>query len=63
MNAQSLSGRWLARYPEYMAPESDPHPKRNGNLRIPLPFDEALRVAMETKSPPKLKKKRPAKKS
>jgi hypothetical protein len=37
--------------------------KRNGKLRIPLPFEDALRAATETKPPEtKRKKKRPAKK-
>lgn len=44
-----------------MASESDPHPKRNGKLRIPIPFEDALRAATQTK-PPEKPKKRPAKK-
>lgn len=43
-----------------MASESDPHPKRNGRLRIPLPFYDALKAAMEVKRPEAAKKKRPA---
>jgi hypothetical protein len=37
---------------------------RNGNkLRIPLPFEDAIRAGLETPpAPPKPKKKRPAKK-
>jgi len=48
-----------------MASESDPPPKRNGKLRIPLPFEEAVRAGLETKAPPKpprKPRKKPAKK-
>jgi len=43
-----------------MAFESASHPKRNGRLRIPLPFDDALKAAMEVKRSEDTKKKRPA---
>lgn len=36
--------------------------KRNGKLRIRLPFEDALKAAVQTKPPKKPKKKRPAKK-
>jgi hypothetical protein len=45
-----------------MASASEPHPKRNGRLRIPLRFDDALKAAMEVKRPEDAKKKRPARK-
>ncbi len=38
-------------------------PTRNGKLAIPLPFEDAIRAALEVKPPPKPpKKKREAKK-
>jgi len=40
-----------------MAADSDPHPKRNGRLRIPLPFDDALKAATDVKPPEKPKRK------
>jgi hypothetical protein len=36
---------------------------RNGKLAIPLPFDDALKAALEVKQPEKPKKKPPSKKS
>jgi hypothetical protein len=39
-----------------------PTPQRRGRLRLPLPFEDALKAATETKPPVKPKKKRPAKK-
>lgn len=36
--------------------------RRNGKLNIPLPFEDALKAATETRPPEKPKKKRPAKK-
>jgi hypothetical protein len=45
-----------------MVSESASHPKRNGPLRIPLPFDDALKAAMEVKRLEDAKKKRPARK-
>lgn len=39
-----------------------PAPRRNGNLLIPLPFDEAMKAAMEVKPPERKPKKRRAKK-
>jgi hypothetical protein len=35
--------------------------RRNGNLRIPLPFDEALKAAVEAK-PPEKKPRKPRQK-
>jgi hypothetical protein len=38
-------------------------PAQNGSLRIPLPFEDAIRAALEVKPPPKppRKKREPAK--
>ena len=44
-------------------PNRTPHPKRNGKLRIPIPFEDAMKAAIQTRPPEKLKKKRRAKKS
>jgi hypothetical protein len=39
--------------------------RRNGKLRIPLPFEDAVKAALETKAPekPKRKPRKKAKKS
>jgi len=56
---------WFSRYAERMAASEKDGPRRNGRngnkLSIPLPFDEALKAATETK-PPKEPEKAPAKK-
>jgi hypothetical protein len=36
--------------------------RRNGKLRIPLPFEDAIKAGTETTPPEKPKKKRPARK-
>jgi len=41
-----------------MTSEPDPHPKRNGHLRIPLPFEDAVKAATKTKLPEKPKRTR-----
>jgi hypothetical protein len=41
---------------------SDKPKRRNGRLRIPLPFEDALRAGTETKASEKPKKKRRARK-
>lgn len=49
-----------------MGSEPDParsQGKRNGKLRIPLPFDDALRAAVETKPPERKPRKPRAKKA
>ncbi|MFL5781022.1 MAG: hypothetical protein ACJ760_06910 [Thermoleophilaceae bacterium] len=38
-------------------------PKRNGRLSIPLPFDDAVKAALEVKPPPKQPRKPRAKKA
>ena len=41
-----------------MAASKDDQPShRNGNLRIPLPFEDAVKAATETKAPPQPPKK------
>lgn len=40
-----------------------PAPKRQGKLTIPLPFDEAVRAALEVKPPPKKPRRPRAKQS
>jgi len=46
-----------------MAERADEPARRNGALRIPLPFEEAIRSALAVKPPPKPpKKKRAARK-
>jgi hypothetical protein len=42
--------------------QSDQPTRRNGKLAIPLPFDEAVRAALEVKPPPKQPRKPRAKK-
>lgn len=37
--------------------QGDEPARRNGKLKIPLPFDEALRAAVETKPPEQTKRK------
>jgi hypothetical protein len=48
----------------HMAPEGSAK-RRNGKLRIPLPFDDAVKAALETKPPEKPprkpRQKKPAK--
>lgn len=44
-----------------MKGESEKRPKRperNGALKVDLPFEEAIKAALETKPPPKGKRKR-----
>jgi hypothetical protein len=36
--------------------------KRNGNLRIPLPFDKAVKAALEVQPPPRKPRKPRSKK-
>lgn len=50
----------MASEPEPAHPGSPP--KRNGKLAIPLPFEEAVRAALEVKPPPKRPKKKPERK-
>jgi hypothetical protein len=38
-----------------MSKDSDP-PQRNGKLRIPLPFEDAVKAGLETKPPPETKR-------
>lgn len=33
-------------------------PKRNGNLKIPVPFEDAVRAALKTPPPPQEKPKK-----
>ncbi len=37
-------------------------PQRNGKLAIPLPFEDAIRAALEVKPPPKPPRKKPERK-
>jgi len=41
---------------------SEPSRPRNGKLAIPLPFEDAIRAALEVKPPLKLAKKKPQRK-
>lgn len=41
-----------------MPPEQPKSKQRNGKLRIPLPFDEAMKAALEVK-PPKREPRKP----
>jgi hypothetical protein len=34
-----------------MAGDPEPTPRRNGRMRVPMSFDEAIRAALETKPP------------
>lgn len=43
-------------------PKDERTPKRNGKLAIPLPFDEAMKAALEVKPPEKPPRKPRAKK-
>ena len=38
-----------------MSPDERPT-RRNGKLRIPLPFEDAVRAGLETKPPPETKR-------
>jgi hypothetical protein len=40
-----------------MTTRRDPKGKRQGNLSIPLPFDEAVKAALDAKPPPKKPRK------
>lgn len=44
-----------------MKETDEPSTRRNGKLRIPLPFDDAVKAALET-SPPEKKPRKPRQK-
>jgi hypothetical protein len=46
----------------YTMPRDDQPARRNGKLKIPLPFDEAMNAALEVKPPDKPERKPRSKK-